>query len=286
MLATSIKSIIRQILGAADLHLTRLHQPRPPVLDDTVSSVTQRIGANSSAEVFSYFLTYHDVLSTDKFLVEFMNFYAENWKASASQWSQDIFIMFASRNKKNGLYLEIGGADGFTHSNTYSLEKHLAWTGTLVEPDPDQFSDLKDVRKHNTLINAAISVDDTQKFVQLRRVGQLSSIAGYEGDDCHLQTRLDSEVFVTVDAISLTTLLKNTQFDYFSLDIEGAELGILENLDWSTINKPFFMTIEHNGRPGELNSLVALLTENGYAECFSDYPWLRRADIWCELLIK
>lgn len=156
-----------------------------------------------------------------------------------------------SRNKRNGRYLEIGGADGFTHSNTYSLEKYLEWTGTLLEPDPDQFSDLKDVRKHNTLINAAISVNNTQKFVQLRRVGQLSCIAGYEGDDLHLQTRLDSEDFVTVDAISLTSLMKNNQFDYFSLDIEGAELEILVNLDWSIINKPLFMTIEHAWSAGK-----------------------------------
>ena len=156
----------------------------------------------------------------------------------------------------------------------------------MLEPDPDQFSDLKDVRKHNTLINAAISVNNTQKFVQLRRVGQLSCIAGYEGDDLHLQTRLDSEDYVTVDAISLTSLMKNNQFDYFSLDIEGAELEILVNLDWSIINKPLFMTIEHAWSAGKQNSLVALLTENGYVECFSDYPWLRRGDIWCELITK
>lgn len=81
-------------MGVAKLSVSRLRQARAPVSDDNVFYVTQRIGAYSSAEAFSYFLTHYDVLSKDKILVEFMKFYAENWQVSASQWSQDIFIMF------------------------------------------------------------------------------------------------------------------------------------------------------------------------------------------------
>ena len=37
-------------------------------------------------------------------------------------------------NYENGFYLEIGGNDGITQSNTANLELFRNWSGMLVEP--------------------------------------------------------------------------------------------------------------------------------------------------------
>ena len=108
--------------------------------------IANKIGAVGAAEAFSYYILHYEELSKDAELKEFMTFYADKWKPSASQWSQDIFALYASQSKTNGSFLEVGGADGLTHSNTLMLERSYEWSGTLIEPDTEQFNILKNVR--------------------------------------------------------------------------------------------------------------------------------------------
>ena len=47
--------------------------------------------------------------------------------------------------KKNGIFIEVGAADGVDQSNTLLLEIKYSWTGLLVEPISDQFNFCKKV---------------------------------------------------------------------------------------------------------------------------------------------
>lgn len=270
---------VKAAAGLANIHISK----QSARLAADIEAQTRLIGRGCAAETFAHYIANHDALSTDASLAAFMRFYGANWKRSASQWSQDIFVMYALDSKRDGCFLEIGGADGFTHSNTYALEKHLGWRGTLVEPDPGQFKVLQRSREGNTLIHAAISPRGTNESVRLRRVGQLSSLEGHEGSDMHSDTRGKSQSFATVRAISLTELLAARTFDYFSLDVEGAELEILRNIDWSRVRKPRILTIEHNFREQDRSGLKELLTTQGYIEHFEQHDWLRRGDLWATL---
>lgn len=274
-----MNTLLKALAARANIHISK-HSAK---LAADASTVTRAIGWGRAAEVFAHYIAHHAQLSSDERLAGFMDFYGRHWRQSGSQWSQDMFVMYSVQSKRDGLFLEIGGADGFTHSNTYSLEKHLGWRGTLVEPDPGQFSILSRVRGGNTLIHAAISPHGTDQRFLLRRVGQLSSLEGFEGHDLHSDTRLKSKSFASVRGISLTRLLAETAFDYFSLDVEGAELEILRNIDWGSINKPRVLTVEHNFREQDRSGLKALLTQQGYAEQFADHDWLRQGDLWATL---
>lgn len=241
------------------------------------------IGHSGAAEVFAYYIKNVDQLAGDDELVSFMTFYAEHYVNSSSQCSQDVFVLYACKCMNGGSFLEIGGADGFTHSNTYSLEKYYGWRGTLVEPEPNQFKSLAKSRSANTLINAAISPNDKEEQLTLRVVGQLSALEGYEGRDIHLATRLRQRCRARVRAISLTRLLSERRYDYFSLDVEGAEESILDSIDWSVAQKPAIVTVEHNYNETNRSNILAALNQHGYVECFADHEWLRRGDIWAKL---
>ena len=248
-----------------------------------IAERTKAIGHHGAAEAFAYYLKNQSQLLSDTELNNFMLFYAKNYTTSSSQWSQDIFVLYACNSKKGGLFLEIGGADGFTHSNTYSLEKQYEWRGTLVEPDPYQFKRLRASRPENTLINAAISPSDKEEKLRLRLVGQLSALEGHEGKDMHQTTRLNKKNFTEVNAISLTKLLSEKKYDYFSLDVEGAELLILKSIKWDIILKPSILTIEHNFREDDKRDILEILKTHGYIECFASHDWLKRGDIWATL---
>lgn len=274
-----MKRFIKNIAERAGVYVAK-HSAQ---LSADVAVRTQLIGWAGAAEAFAHYIANHEQLVADKELADFMKFYGKNWKLSASQWSQDMFVMYALNSRRDGLFLEIGGADGFTHSNTYALEKHLGWRGTLVEPDPYQFKILEQARSGNSLLHAAISPNGGSESFRLRRVGQLSALEGYEGSDMHTKARMESKDFAKVSGISLTRLLSARAYDYFSLDVEGAELKIMQSIDWDVVQKPQVLTVEHNFRDEDRSALTRLLTDQGYFEHFEGHDWLRRGDLWATL---
>ena len=252
-------------------------------LETFVEIQTNRIGVNSAAEVFSLYIKNFNQTRGDEELSKFIDFYINNWKFSSSQWSQDIFVMYSTGKKKGGKYLEIGGADGYTHSNTISLNKYLNWDGILVEPDNEMFATLKQIRTKDKVLNCAISPSGLEESLTLRKVGQLSALLGYEGNDMHFDTRLSSEKQQDIKCISLNSLLKENKFDYFSLDVEGAELLILQSIDWNKINKPCLLTLEYNFREEDKHAIITILENQGYKNCFPNHDWIRRGDLWFQL---
>ena len=55
----------------------------------------------------------------------------------------------------------------------------------------------------------------------------------------------------------------NPTIDYFSLDVEGSELQILETIPWSEVKVNVF-TIEFNGRKPDQIAMTKLLEDNGF----------------------
>jgi hypothetical protein len=53
------------------------------------------------------------------------------------------------------------------------------------------------------------------------------------------------------------------EIDYFSLDIEGTEYGVLSILPWERLNIKIF-SIEHNKWPGGKLNLLKFMEERGY----------------------
>lgn len=52
-----------------------------------------------------------------------------------SQVFQDMFVLSMTDGKRNGTFLEIGGAEPFKGNNTALLEKNFDWTGVSIEYD-------------------------------------------------------------------------------------------------------------------------------------------------------
>jgi tetratricopeptide (TPR) repeat protein len=58
---------------------------------------------------------------------------SEKLKKNFSQVYQDLFILSVLDGKRNGTFLEIGGADPYLGNNTYLLEKEYDWYGVSLE---------------------------------------------------------------------------------------------------------------------------------------------------------
>jgi FkbM family methyltransferase len=218
----------------------------------------------------------------DKPVDQFIRFYADHYHMGRSQWAQDIFVMYSTGSLTGGNYLEIGGADGVTHSNTLSLRDCLNWRGTLLEPHPEQFKRLQFSRgASDSVLNLAVAAGDSPTKATLIDAGQLSAIQEMAGLDIHSETRSLASNFFEVNCEPFHAIVRNAgPLHYLSLDVEGAEYELLKSLRWGELSPPKCVTVEHNWRLGDIEKIRDLMHCVGYIEPFADSPWLTRGDLW------
>lgn len=122
--------------------------------------------------------------------------------------NQDRVAVALLAGKKNGTYLEVGGARPTTWNNTYLLEKHYGWRGVSIEWDKSMADQWPAVRNNPCLCEDATTID-------------------YD----HL----------------LTEHGLGTEIDYLQLDIDPPEntLKALERIDLNKYSFAF-VTFEHD----------------------------------------
>ena len=161
-------------------------------------------------------------------------------------------------NYNNGFFIEVGGADGFTQSNTWHLETFKNWKGILVEPNILAYHRCKEIRKNSKVFNCALVSneykDDEIKVIH-RNVyqgdpGLMSAIedSPIRKDEGWLakQTDIDHTTEFTISARTLDSILEENNvlnLDFFSLDVEGYELEVLKGFNLSKY-KPKVLLIE------------------------------------------
>jgi len=185
--------------------------------------------------------------------------------------------------KTDGTFVEVGAFDGVSWSNSFGLAV-AGWKGLMLEPQPDYF------------------IQCTQNYENFPNVKVINMCAGNYAGDIELYTGfslattkkemveiynntewfkgvLKEENHITSKIDTLNSILDNnnieTGFDLLVVDVEGAELSVLEGLDivkW----KPKMAIIEMH-EESELEELKKdnqaindYFEGNGYSKIFKD----------------
>lgn len=182
-----------------------------------------------------------------------------------SQCKQDQWIIEeVFEYKKNGFFVDLGGADGIDISNTYILEKNYGWKGICIECEDSLFEKLKSNRK---CICVHTCIDDyskkTIKFTKNRGL-----IGGIIDQDTDNKGFINTNEFDKKETFALAEILGKYNapkvIDYFSLDVEGAEHRIFRDFPFDRY-KFLAMSIE---KPKK--DLVEVLRKNGYIKVGSN----------------
>lgn len=160
-----------------------------------------------------------------------------------SQSKEDRRLMEWFGSLCGGTYLELGGLDGVTYSNSYVFNKALGWKGVLIELRHDNFKKLEANRPDEIARVHAGVCDKPQTlhavYSDNKAVGGIYEFAAptfkeqwWKGIDLDTDPRVE-----TIECDELNTLLKKyasetTYFDFLSLDVEGAEFAVLESIDF------------------------------------------------------
>jgi FkbM family methyltransferase len=158
---------------------------------------------------------------------------------------------------KRGVFIEAGANDGVTVSNTLYFERHRGWRGLLIEPIPNLAERCRKNRPRCIVENCAlVSPKQTDKTVTMHYCNLMSLVKGAmqspEADRQHLERGCAVQKVETyevqVPARTLDDVLAAhgiTHVDFFSLDVEGYELPVLQGM---TRVRPRFLLIEVRDR--------------------------------------
>ncbi len=172
-------------------------------------------------------------------------------KNDYSQYGQSIIIDEILKSKRNGFIVEAGAFDGEIESNSLFFEINRNWSGILIEPIPTHFQKILSKNRHIHKINACIAKNKpiVAKFAIDRTASSRNELA----NDLNKFNRFvpirhgKDRIYVYVPCFSLNTILNALnvkQVDYFSLDVEGSEMDVLNNIDFNTTDFKTF-TVEH-----------------------------------------
>lgn len=171
-----------------------------------------------------------------------------NWTTASeagsdrSRFDEDLLIYrkyFADRptDAAPGFFLELGGFDGLTETNTRFFEACLGWSGLLIEASPLSFEQLKanaPRRPNSDLLNVAPSCENFE-FVHLlnhANTGISLHEAVYEGED-----PLSWQVKAQCGPLSFYLReLGVTTIDFLSLDVEAFEYYVLRTIDFKALD--------------------------------------------------
>ena len=183
---------------------------------------------------------------------------------SHSQNGEDVALhaQFFARNTSGGTFVEMGALDGILLSNTLAYEKLLGWSGVLIDANPALCPSLVRNRPKARTLCTAVSANYTWiKFEKGLYTSTFGEVA--EMDKFHRKFHKRPSRQHKVPSAPLGQLLRMaglSSIDLFSLDVEGAELKVLQTHDWSLPVRVWCVETTDAHRP----AVDALMASKGY----------------------
>lgn len=157
----------------------------------------------------------------------------EDW----SHKRQSLVVEEVLGGRRNGFFLEAGAYDGETYSNSLRFEKHLNWSGVMVEPDMGNIRTFRSKKRKCSLVRGCIGTAERPQKVQFYGAMDTGTTAGDMSTARYWLTSIWRPVakFDTWcwPLKSILAAVDAKKVDYFILDVEGHEMPILRANDFS-----------------------------------------------------
>lgn len=151
-----------------------------------------------------------------------------------SQIGQDKFVIeTVFKGIENGYFVDLAAGDGVYLSNTYVLQNSYNWKGICIECNPFSYEMLK-VNRNCDISTIPITANGGRvKFNAIQNHGRFSTLFSsiYEIPDIYKEY----SIVLELESETLSKCLHRNNapnvIQYLSLDIEGSEEFIFENID-------------------------------------------------------
>ena len=178
--------------------------------------------------------------------------------------NEDTAVLDYFKHKKNGFYVDVGCHHPICINNTYLLYKKN-WSGINI--DVSEFSiDLFNYMRPDDL-NYKCAVSNENKVVKLfyqKDFSQLSTIKSNQAKNVFQGNIKEKEIQAfSLDEILSRDKYKNTKIDFLNIDVEGADLEVLEGLSFDKF-KPELICLEIHDKEVKKSEIYNFLIQKKY----------------------
>ena len=156
----------------------------------------------------------------------------------------DALVGNIFKDKKNGIYVDVGCSHPIKNNNTYLLHKK-GWSGVNIDLDKHNI-EIFDYNRPND-INLECAVSDKIEEVDLyfyhvkSPINTLNkSVSDYQAANVNKIIKITTD---TLNNVLEKTTYSNKKIDLLTIDVEGNELKVLKGLDLNKFS-PFLIVVE------------------------------------------
>jgi FkbM family methyltransferase len=184
-----------------------------------------------SKNIFKYIYYFFQKIRKDKYI-----------KISYSGGAVDLIVEHYFKDKKKGIYIDIGAYHPFYGSNTYKLFLK-GWSGINIDLDPQTIDSFNYFRPKDENICAAVSEAISEKNLYFHH--NRSAINTLVEKMGHRAKEIRKIKTTTINKILEDSKFKGLNIDFLSIDVEGHELDVIKGLDFQKYS-PKIIVIEHH----------------------------------------
>lgn len=156
---------------------------------------------------------------------------------------KQFFLNSGITGPLNGTVVELGAFDGATESNSHFFEKCLGWKTLLIEGNPENYQKVLSNRPFADKMSFAPSCDAeyerVNKTVQFYRYPMTN--VGLPGYSKTYETKPTVDVPCGPLSPVLEDVFEGRPIQFFSLDVEGAEMLVLDTIDFQKVQVNVWM---------------------------------------------
>ena len=185
-------------------------------------------------------------------------------KKSYSLDGEDLFVEKYFKEKPTGFYVDVGCYNPVYLNNTYLLHKKK-WKGINI--DTSQFSiDLFNYMRPNDL-NYNSAVSNKNEYIKLYFQKEFSLLNSIEKEHAKkfMQGNIREKIMeaFTLDKILSRSIYKNSRIDFLDIDVEGADLKVLEGLSFDRF-RPELICVEIHEKKINKSKIYKFLVNKNY----------------------
>ena len=191
-------------------------------------------------------------------------------RKSYSMFGEDLVISKIFKNKKKGIYVDVGCYHPIEGSNTYLLFKK-GWNGINIDLNKTSIDLFDKARSGDLNLNLAISNKSKKiKYYFRKKINMLNTINQNFAKNYFLKGFKTSYIQSQTLNFILKKFKYSQKIDFLNLDIEGNEINALKSLNFKKY-EPKVICVEIHKTSGrnrksqiENNFLYKLLKKKGY----------------------
>ena len=197
----------------------------------------------------------HSIFIKHKFFIK---------KKTYAMNNEDTAVLDYFKNKKNGFYVDVGCYHPTHRNNTYLLHKKN-WNGINIDTSEFSIDLFNFIRPKDLNYNCAISnKNEIIKVFYQKKLSQLSTTEIDQAKNVFQGNIKEKKIEAfTLDEILNKSKYRNTKIDFLDIDVEGADLKVLEGLSFDKYN-PELICVEIHEKEVKLSKIYNFLTEKKY----------------------